>query len=107
MKISFKAITLITLGMTIMISSSFNYSYGQTIQDLSCSGCIQIKNSERLEIHKSLELPIILWADDFKYNFDHGSKIVINGHSKLNNPDVPIIFTKSNRKSGYNRSNYG
>jgi len=96
MKISLKAITLVTLAMTIMISSSFNYSYGQTIQDLSCSGCIQIKNSDRLEIHKFLELPIILWADDFKYNFDHGSKIVINGHSKLNNPDVPIIFTVTN-----------
>ncbi len=79
-----------------MISSSFNYSYGQSIQDLSCSGCIQIENSERLQIHKLLELPITLWAENFKYNFDHSSKIIINGHSKFNNPDVPIVFTVTN-----------
>jgi len=96
MKISLKEITLITVAMVVMISSSFNYSYGQSIQDLSCSGCIQIKNSDRLEIHKILELPIILWAEDFMYNFDHSSKIVINGHSKLNNPNVPIVFTVTN-----------
>ena len=96
MKISFKAITLITLGMAIMISSSFNYSYGQTIQDLSCSGCIQIKNSERLEIHTLLDLPIILWTEDFTYNYDKGSKIIINGHSNLNDPNTPIVFTVSN-----------
>ena len=96
MKISFKAITLITLGMAVMISSSFSDSYGQTIQDLSCSGCVQIENSERVEIHKFLELPIIIWAENFIYAFDHNSKIVINGHSKLNNPDVPIVFTVTN-----------
>jgi len=96
MKFSLKAITLVTLVMAVMISSSFSYSYGQTIQDMSCSGCVQIKNSERVEIHKLLELPIILWAEDFIYAFDHSSKIVINGHSKLNNPDVPIVFTVTN-----------
>jgi len=96
MKISLKAITLITLAMAIMISSSFNNSYGQTIQDLSCSACVQIENSKRVEIHKFLELPIILWAEDFIYTFDHSSKIVINGHSKLNSPDVPIVFTVTN-----------
>ena len=96
MKISLHAITLITLGIAVMISSSFSYSYGQTMQDLSCSGCVQIENPDRLEIHKFLELPIILWAEDFMYNFDHSSKIVINGHSNLNNPDVPIVFTVTN-----------
>lgn len=96
MKISLHAITLITLGIAVMISSSFSYSYGQTMQDLSCSGCVQIENPDRLEIHKFLELPLILWADDFMYTFDHSSKIVINGHSKLNNPDVPIVFTVTN-----------
>ncbi len=96
MKFSLKAITLVTLVMAVMISSSFSYSYGQTIQDMSCSGCVQIKNSERVEIHKLLELPIILWAEDFIYAFDHSSKIVINGHSNLNNPDVPIVFTVTN-----------
>jgi len=96
MKISLKAITLITLAMAVMISSSFSYSYGQTIQDLTCSGCIQIENSERLEIHKFLELPIILWAEDFTYNYDQGSKIIINGHSNLNDPNTPIVFTVTN-----------
>jgi len=96
MKISLKAIALVTLAMTIMISSSLNYSYGQTIQDLSCSGCIQIENSDRLEIHKFLELPIILWAEDFTYNYDQGSKIIINGHSNLNDPNTPIVFTVTN-----------
>ena len=96
MKISLKEITLFTLGVAVMISSSFSYSYGQTIQDLSCSGCVQIKNSHSLEIHKFLEIPLILWAEDFMYTFDHGSKIVINGHSTLNNPDVPIVFTVTN-----------
>ena len=81
MKISLRTITLITLTTAIMISSSFSYSYGQTMQDLSCSGCVQIKNSDRLEIHKFLELPLILWAEDFMYTFDHNSKIVIYGHS--------------------------
>ena len=66
------------------------------MQDLSCSGCVQIKNSDSLEIHKFLEIPLILWAEDFMYTFDHGSKIVINGHSTLNNPDVPIVFTVTN-----------
>jgi len=96
MKFSLKAITFISMAMAVMISSSFSYSYGQTIQDLSCSGCVQIENSERVVIHKLLELPIILWAEDFMYTFDHSSKIIINGHSKLNNPDVPIIFTVTN-----------
>jgi predicted secreted protein with PEFG-CTERM motif len=63
---------------------------------LTCSGCVQIENSERLEIHKFLELPLILWAEDFTYNNDQGSKIIINGHSNLNNPDVPIVFTITN-----------
>lgn len=79
-----------------MFSASVNYSYGQTIQDLSCSGCVQIENSDQLQIHRLLELPIILWAEDYAYTFDHNSKIIINGHSNLNNPDVPIIFTVTN-----------
>jgi len=96
MNLSLKEITLITLAITVMISSSFNYSYGQSIQDLSCSGCVQIENSERVEIHKFLELPIILWAEDFTYNYDQGSKIIINGHSNLNDPNTPIVFTVTN-----------
>ena len=96
MNLSGKEIFLVSLALVVLISSSLNYSYGQTIQDLSCSGCIQIENSERLQKHDLLDLPIILWAEDFTYTFDHSSKITINGHSKLNNPDFPIVFTVTN-----------
>ena len=96
MNISGKEILLISLAISFIISSSVNYSYGQTIQDLSCSGCIQIKNSDRLQIHTLLELPIVLWTPDFTYSFDQGSKIIINGHSNLNDPNVPIVFTVTN-----------
>ena len=96
MNLSGKEIFLVSLTLVVLISSSLNYSYGQTIQDLSCSGCIQIENSERLQKHDLLDLPIILWAEDFTYTFDHSSKITINGHSKLNNPDFPIVFTVTN-----------
>ena len=96
MNISGKEILLVSIVTGILISSSLNYAYGQSIQDLSCTGCIQIEHSDELQIHTLLELPIILWTEDFTYNFDQGSKIIINGHSNLNNPDVPIIFTVTN-----------
>jgi len=96
MNLSGKEILLVSLVMGVLISSSLSYSYGQMIQDLSCSGCIQIKNADRLKIHTLLELPIVLWTPDFTYSFDQGSKIIINGHSNLNNPDVPIVFTVTN-----------
>ena len=96
MNLSGKEVLLVSLVMVILISSSLNYSYGQAMQDLSCSGCIQIKNADRLNIHTLLELPIVLWTPDFTYSFDQGSKIIINGHSNLNNPDVPIVFTVTN-----------
>lgn len=97
MNLSGKNILLVSLAMTVLASSSFGISYGQTIvQDLSCSGCIQIENSEQLDIHKFQEFPIILWAEGFDYNFEQGSKVVIKGFSNLNNPDVPIVFTVTN-----------
>lgn len=89
-------ILIFTLGVSIFITATFSNSYAQTIQDLSCSGCVQIKNSDQLKIHNIINLPIVLWADNFIYTYDHSSKITINGHSKLNNPDVPIIFTVTN-----------
>ncbi len=96
MNVSGKRILIVSLALTVLISFSISQSYAQSMQDLSCTGCIQIKDSQRLQIHDMLELPIILWAEDFTYTFDQGSKIIINGHSKLNNPDVPIIFTVTN-----------
>jgi len=96
MNLSGNKILLLSLVMGVLFTSSLSYSYGQMIQDLSCSGCIQIKNTDRLEIHKILGLPIILWAEDFTYSFDHNSIITINGHSNLNNPDMPIVFTVTN-----------
>jgi len=96
MNLSGKEFLLISLVVGVLAASSLNYSYGQTIQDLSCSGCIQIKNADRLQTHTLLELPIVLWTPDFTYSFDQGSKIIINGHSNLNNPDAPIVFTVTN-----------
>ena len=96
MNISRRQILLVSLALTVLISFSVSQSYAQSMQDLSCTGCIQIKDSDRLQIHNMLELPIILWAEDFTYTFDQGSKIIINGNSKLNNPDVPIVFTVTN-----------
>jgi len=96
MNISGKRILLVSLALTVLISFSISQSYAQTMQDLSCTGCIQIEHSDALQIHTLLELPIILWTEDFTYNFDQGSRIIINGHSNLNNPDVPIIFTVTN-----------
>ncbi len=66
------------------------------MQDLSCSGCIQINNADRLQIHTLLELPIVLWTPDFTYSYEQGSKIIIHGHSNLNDPNVPIVFTVIN-----------
>jgi predicted secreted protein with PEFG-CTERM motif len=49
-----------------------------------------------LGLHKNLPLPIILWAENFDYTYNHNSIITINGHSKLNNPETPIIITVTN-----------
>ncbi len=96
MNILSKKILLASLTLGIIASLSIQYSYGQTMQDLSCTGCVQITNSDQLATHNFLELPLILWADNFVYSYDRGSKIIINGHSNLNNPDVPIVFTVTN-----------
>jgi len=93
MNLSRKEILLISIVMGVVMTSSIGFSYGQMILDMSCSGCIQIENSEQLKIHRILELPIILWAEDYTYSYDHSSKITIKGHSNLNNPDAPIVFT--------------
>lgn len=86
---------IILLGIVATIVFSTNYSYAQSLQDLTCTACITISDTKTLEIHKELRLPIILWADNFEYAFDHHSIITINGHSKLNNPEVPITVTVS------------
>ena len=96
MKISGKQILLVSLSLAILFSFSLSQSYAQSIQDLSCSGCIQIEQSDQLQIHTLLDLPIILWAENFIYNYDQGSKIIINGHSNLNDPNTPIVFTVTN-----------
>jgi predicted secreted protein with PEFG-CTERM motif len=86
-------ILLISLAMGLLIFSSINYSYAQTIQDLSCSACITISDTKSLESHKSLSLPIILWAENFDYVYDHKSVFTINGIAKLNSPETPITVT--------------
>ena len=84
---------IFSIALAILISFSIEDSYSQTIQDLSCTACINIEDTKSLEIHKSLQLPILLWAENFDYVYDHKSIITINGFSKLNNPETPILVT--------------
>ncbi|MEX2060984.1 MAG: hypothetical protein WD966_08020, partial [Nitrosopumilaceae archaeon] len=86
-------IALISLAMIVIAVSSLNSIFAQTMQDISCPSCITISDTKTLEQHKNLPLPIILWAEDFDYTYDHNSIITINGHSKLNNPETPILIT--------------
>jgi predicted secreted protein with PEFG-CTERM motif len=86
---------IILLGIAAPIIFTANYSYAQTLQDLACTACITISDLKHLAIHKNLGLPILLWAEDFVYTYDHNSVITINGHSKLNNPEIPITITVS------------
>jgi predicted secreted protein with PEFG-CTERM motif len=95
MRLSRKSFVVIFLGIVASVIFSANYSYAQTIQDLTCTACITISDSKTLEIHKDLRLPIILWVENFDYTYDHNSVITINGHSKLNNPEIPITVTVS------------
>jgi predicted secreted protein with PEFG-CTERM motif len=85
-------ITLISLALFVITVSSLNSIFAQTMQDISCRSCVQISDAKTLEIHKTLQLPIILWAENFDYTYDHKSLITINGHSKLNSPETPIVI---------------
>ena len=89
-------ITLISLALTVLAVSSFNSVFAQALQDLSCTSCITISDAKTLGIHKNLQLPIILWAENFDYVYDHNSVITINGHANLNNPETPITITVTN-----------
>jgi predicted secreted protein with PEFG-CTERM motif len=91
--IMWKKSLLLSISIAFLFSFTFENLHAQTIQDLSCTACITISDTKSLEIHKSLSLPIILWAENFDYVYDHTSTITINGISKLNNPDVPITIT--------------
>jgi len=86
-------IILVSLAIIVIAVSSLNSIFAQTMQDVSCPSCITISDTKTLGIHKNLPLPIILWAEDFDYTYDHNSIITINGHSKLNNPQTPILIT--------------
>ncbi|MGQ0792237.1 MAG: PEFG-CTERM sorting domain-containing protein [Nitrosopumilaceae archaeon] len=89
-------ITLISLALIVLAVSSFNSVFAQALQDMSCTSCITISDAKNLGLHKNLQLPIILWAENFDYTYDHNSIITINGHSKLNNPETPITITVTN-----------
>ena len=90
---------LVLLVMIVISASSLNSIFAQTtqtLQDLRCTSCITISDTKALEIHKTLPLPIILWAENFDYTYDHNSIITINGHSKLGNPETPITIEVTN-----------
>jgi predicted secreted protein with PEFG-CTERM motif len=89
-------ITLLSLAMIVIAVSSLNSVYAQTIQDMSCTSCITISDTKTLGLHKNLQLPILLWAENFDYTSDHNSIISINGHSNLNNPETPITIEVTN-----------
>lgn len=89
-------ITLISLAMIVLAVSSFNSVFAQALQDISCTSCITISDTRTLGLHKNLQLPILLWAENFDYTYDHNSIITINGHSNLNNPETPITITATN-----------
>ncbi len=92
-------IILVSLVMIVISVSSLNSIFAQTtqtLQDLRCASCITISDTKTLEDHKNLQLPIILWAEDFDYEYDHDSIITINGHSNLKNPDTPITIQVTN-----------
>jgi len=89
-------ITLVSLAMIVIAVSSLNSVYAQTIQDMSCSSCITISDTKTLGLHKNLQLPILLWAENFDYTYDHNSIISVSGHSNLNNPETPILITVTN-----------
>ena len=89
-------IALVSLAMIVIAVSSLNSIYAQTIQDMSCSSCITISDTKTLGLHKNLQLPILLWAENFDYTYDHNSIISISGHSNLNNPETPILITVTN-----------
>jgi predicted secreted protein with PEFG-CTERM motif len=95
MRLDRKSHVLLLLGIIASIVFSTNYSYAQSLLDLSCTACITISDSKSLAIHRELNFPIILWDDNFEYAYDHNSIITINGHAKLNNPDFPITITVS------------
>jgi len=85
-------ITLVSLAIIVIAVSSLNSIFAQTMQDISCTSCITISDTKTLGLHKNLQLPILLWAENFDYAYDHNSIITINGHSNLNNPKTPITI---------------
>jgi predicted secreted protein with PEFG-CTERM motif len=82
--------------MIIVSISSLNSIFAQTMEDTSCPSCITISDAKTLGLHKNLQLPILLWAENFDYTSDHNSIISISGHSNLNNPETPITIEVTN-----------
>ncbi len=81
-----------------MVALSLSYlqeSYAQQgpfVQDLACTGCVEIP-LEEIELYKDL-FPIIIWTD--AKNYDHNSIITVNGFLRPENTFNPITFTVSN-----------
>jgi len=83
---------LVVFSLTIFLPSPWENALGQgnVMQDLSCTGCVNIPNEQDLEIHKKLGIPLIMWTNNFQYIYDHNSIVSIKGYSNLNNPLAPI-----------------
>ena len=88
-------LVIINLSMVALSPAYFQESYAQQgpfVQDLACTGCVEIP-LEEIELYKDL-FPIIIWTD--AKNYDHNSVITVNGFLRPENTFNPITFTVSN-----------
>ncbi len=86
---------IINLSMVALSPAFLQESYAQQgpfVQDLACTGCVEIP-LEEIELYKDL-FPIIIWTD--AKNYDHNSVITVNGFLRPENTFNPITFTVSN-----------
>jgi len=86
---------IINLSMVALSPAFLQESYAQQgpfVQDLACTGCVEIP-LEEIELYKDL-FPIIIWTD--AKNYDHNSVITVNGFLRPENTFNPITFTVFN-----------
>jgi len=92
-KFSILIFLILSIGVTTLYLSPNALAQ---FQDPSCNSCVMISNSKALQIHESLELPILVWSDQFRYTFDHNSMIHLNGKTNLNALNSQVSVTVFN-----------
>lgn len=91
-KMAILVLSLMVLPITSGTTQDFTNVYGQTMQDISCPGCVTIPPNE-IDLYREL-FPIIIWVDDSVYN--HKSVITVNGFLKPDNAFNPVTITVTN-----------